>query len=334
MDVASDVTPPPGHGAVDAQKQVLIKGRSGFGNRILPAIAGLIYADLSGRRPVIDWRDGRYAAPGVNAYPLLFQAPETQRPEFWDAETDVWPPVWAGRLAMDGDTLAGGAALWERRNPFRYRRYAARPDRPDPGTRVTVMCNTLPKVAQLQAAWARAGRPEPFCWPAQARGWLTRYFTPQPAVLARVAALARALPRPCVGVHVRYTDRKVPLDRALAETGRLYRRIGARGVFLATDNTEVETVFRRRFPDLAVAPKADWPPGLPRHGKRTGPLRHRLAEDALVDLWLLGEMDALVHSSHSTFSDVALLRLEGAPGRDIDRRTPGVALKRLLRRIA
>lgn len=334
MDVASGKGQQLAHGLEDAQKLVIIKGRSGFGNRILPAVAGLIYADLSGRRPVIDWRDGRYADPGVNAYPLLFQAPEPQQPDLWDGETDVRPPAWAGRLAMDGDTLTGGTVLWHRRNPFRYRKYAIRPDRPDPGARVTVMCNTLPKLAQLQAAWARADRTAPFAWNAQACMWLDRYFTPQPAVLTRVAAIAAALPRPCVGAHVRYTDRKVSLGRALAETGRLYRSTGARGVFLATDNAEVEAVFRRRFPDLVVAPKADWPPGLPRHRKQSGTLRRRLAEDALVDMWLLGEMDALIYSSHSTFSDMALLRLGSAPRTDIDRYSPRVALKRLLRRIA
>jgi hypothetical protein len=38
------------------RKILLIKGKGGLGNRILSAVCGLIYADLSGRTPVIDWR--------------------------------------------------------------------------------------------------------------------------------------------------------------------------------------------------------------------------------------------------------------------------------------
>jgi hypothetical protein len=51
---------------------LLIKGKGGLGNRMLSAVCGLALADLTGRTPIIDWRDGSYAPIGTNAYPLLF----------------------------------------------------------------------------------------------------------------------------------------------------------------------------------------------------------------------------------------------------------------------
>ena len=82
-------------------RTLVIKGKGGLGNRILSAISGLVYADLSGRKPVIDWRDGSYAPLGENAYPLLFQSPigdEAIGGATMDDGADVCPAIWAGNL--------------------------------------------------------------------------------------------------------------------------------------------------------------------------------------------------------------------------------------------
>lgn len=54
---------------------LLIKGKGGFGNRILSAATGIVIAELTDRIAIIDWRDGEYMPRGTNAYPLLFEDP-------------------------------------------------------------------------------------------------------------------------------------------------------------------------------------------------------------------------------------------------------------------
>jgi len=42
-------------------KYVLIKGKEGLGNRILSALTGILYAEISGRKIYIDWSDDVYS---------------------------------------------------------------------------------------------------------------------------------------------------------------------------------------------------------------------------------------------------------------------------------
>ena len=106
-------------------RTLVIKGKGGLGNRILSAISGLVYADLSGRKPVIDWRDGSYAPLGENAYPLLFQSPiggEAIGGATMDDGADVCPPIWAGNLNRQPQDMIDTYMPRSHSNPWGYRR--------------------------------------------------------------------------------------------------------------------------------------------------------------------------------------------------------------------
>jgi hypothetical protein len=77
-------------------------------------------------------------------------------------------------------------------------------------------------------------------------------------------------------------------------------------VFVATDNRAVLETFEQRFPGLIHRPK--WYPervGDPIHGHRRCPDKLRMAEDALVDLLLLGRCSTLIYSGLSSFGRYA-----------------------------
>jgi hypothetical protein len=77
---------------------LLVKGIAGLGNRLLCLLTASLYARLSGRKLVVDWRDENYSSGAVNAFHHFFQsslcAPADQVP----ATDSVAPAIWRGRL--------------------------------------------------------------------------------------------------------------------------------------------------------------------------------------------------------------------------------------------
>ncbi|UUT34498.1 nodulation protein NodZ [Microbacterium elymi] len=159
---------------------------------------------------------------------------------------------------------------------------------------------------------------------------LGRCFTPNARVRKEVEALFAGRERPVIGVHIRYTDRKVSLDRVFREAARLAARVPDAQFFLATDNHGVQEQFRSRFENVFVIDKelGDDDNSLHEHLVLDDPRRE--AENALIDMWALAQCDWLIHSRHSTFSVAAALigGIAASRQRDIDRWNVRVVVKR------
>lgn len=317
-------------------KVLLIKAKGGLGNRMLSAVCGLIFADLTGRVPVIDWRDGSYAPEGTNAYDLLFDSPLNLPAEAFDGfDGPVSPPLWQGHTGLTAGQMI------ERFDPNRhasarvYRRFCTDLDRLDAPEDVAVFWCYLPKFARLARHMRRdarfAGRP----LDAVVAEYLARYFTPDARVRQAVEAAQARLGRGYLGVHVRHTDRKVPVHRIEAALDR--RRAAAPGapIFLATDSAMIQQRFRARYGEVQVTDKYLPPDGSLLHWPSTRLEKLREAENALIDMHLLAGAAHLVCSRHSTFSETAIL-IGGLRGKltDVDRFSPLVLAKRLLQRYA
>ncbi|MEO1592230.1 MAG: nodulation protein NodZ, partial [Cyanobacteria bacterium J06632_22] len=52
---------------------LLLKGYAGLGNRIAALVTAILYAKLSKRTLVVDWRDDFYSSDGRNVFDALFQ---------------------------------------------------------------------------------------------------------------------------------------------------------------------------------------------------------------------------------------------------------------------
>ncbi len=306
---------------------LLIKAKGGFGNRILAAVTGIIVAELDGRTPIIDWRDGEYLPKGDDAYPILFHRPHRLHPESFDRCTAVEPQLWSGRLAEHPVDIISQDFPNDHSNPFIYRRLSVSLSRPSDAP-VAVFWSYLPKLERIRrrAVHHFSG----MRMSDLARRVLSDHFTPNARVLSEVERLFAERSHPIIGVHVRFTDRKVSLDRILATTAQLRGRMPEAKIFLATDNAMVQEKFRSAFDRVFVIDKCFGVDDNSLHEQTDHDNQRREAENALIDMWALSRCDWLVHSRHSTFSVAAAL-IGGLPRsrqRDIDRWDVKVVLKR------
>lgn len=291
-----------------SETALVIKAKGGLGNRMLSAITGLVLADLDGRKPYIDWRDGMYLAPGENLYPELFDAAWMDDLAALDHETDVAPSMWSGRLTEHPVDVIRREFPNQHQNPMLYRKLSIPFSGKGAAARVGVFWSYLPKLRRLAGRMGRDPRFAGRSQDAVMQDYLDRYFRPVPQVTARVDAVFDTLKKPVIGVHIRFTDRKVPLDRIIRELTRLSQSMPEATIFLATDSDLAQTAILSRFDNVVTLEKV-----LPKDGAAlhfstdsfNDPVQE--ARNALADMMALARCDWLLHSRHSTFSVTAAL---------------------------
>jgi hypothetical protein len=102
------------------EKFLCAKGKAGLGNRMLAAITGWMYAELSGRTFVPDWSDFTYSNDGENVFHELFACKGSLAALPDAAEPSVAPPIWIGHLDKSANDMVAefdkddhsGATLW------------------------------------------------------------------------------------------------------------------------------------------------------------------------------------------------------------------------------
>ena len=317
----------------DEIRWLLIKAKGGLGNRMLSAVTGLVYADLTGRTPVIDWSDGVYAPQGRNAYPLLFDAPDMPPVAALPQDAGIVPEFWKSRLDMVPDRIIETFEAGDHSNPRIYRKYSVALETLDHAEQVAVFWSYLPKMARLR----RHLRADPrFRGRSTAEifaDYIARHFKPNTRVRDEVGAFVSGLPRPVIGVHVRYTDRKFPLDKVVSEIERQKRAMPGAAIFLATDSGIVEDRMRQEFSEVHTTPKY-----LPTDDERLHSTQQTVfdkvheAENAMIDMWTLAQCDMLIYSKNSTFSLCSALigDLRKDQQVDIDRHNLPIVVKRLV----
>lgn len=320
-----------------SSRVLLIKGKGGLGNRILSAVCGLVYADLTGRDPVIDWRDGSYAPIGENAYPLLFKSPIARECAAFDGvRVPVSPAIWTGHLGRTPQQMIDRFLPDSHSKPTGYRRLCTDLTRLDAPEDIAVFWSYLPKFGRL----ARHLRRDPrFSGKTEAdvmSEYLQRYFTPNDRILSAVDGLSAKLGTPSIGVHIRYTDRKIPLHRVRASLHKRLRQMPGAPIFLATDNAQVQAQMQAEFANVHHIPKYLAPDGGRLHWPTSEIEKLHEAENALIDMWQLARCDHLIYSRHSTFSVTSsyLGRMGAAQLDDVDRFSPIVVAKRWIQNYA
>src|SRR6056297_557696 len=197
-------------GFSDTSRLLLIKAKGGLGNRILSAVTGLVYADLTGRLPIIDWRDGAYAERGVNAYPLLFQSPLAFQPERVEMLEDIVPEIWRGQLHEHPTNMIARYNPKSHSNPLIYRKYCVDISRLNTRNQLAVYWSYLPKLRRLRHLMAKNSQFSGLKDEDVFKNYLDKYFTPNKRLLSSVDRLLEPQQRPVIGVHIRHTDLTVP----------------------------------------------------------------------------------------------------------------------------
>jgi len=309
---------------------LIIKAKGGLGNRILSAATAIAYAEATNRDWCVDWRDGLYAPNGVNAISRLFQIHQPINLAEIDRCANVQPQVWAGRIAWPVRAIIAQDYPSQHSNPIVYRKLSAR-------------LTSKPSGAEIEIFWSyisKFGRIKPFlCKEQQKMGRdrvleqvLQNHFAPKKPIIERVEKLIGGIKNEILGVHIRYTDLKVPLEKLIGRVSDEVDKFNYKSIFLATDSAHAEHLFREKFPNVITQDRRYCADNKQLHSVRDYTEKTKDADDALVDMITLSRCKGLVYCSRSTFAETS--RLYGGIGRqrlvDVDRYNCAVQFKKRL----
>lgn len=293
---------------------IVCKGTSGMGNRILAATTALLYGEITNRKVVIDWRDGSYAKEGEeNAFPAYFDCPNVYATDALPQTDAVHPELWKGNLDRTFGSLKADLGLTG------YDDMSIDVSRTDYPEELLIFCSYTHQVKSLRGLFLNQWKPLSKMSTAEV---IRSVLKSKLHLVDHIQQLVQSYQSQhfsdeMIGVHVRYTDIRVPLETILDSVQTLVNQGQNPKIFLATDAETVITQFNQRFDQVITTSK--W---FPEEGQRLHqnwgncPDRYQNGVEALTDMYLLARCDRLVFSSKSSFGYVASL-LSEAKERDL-----------------
>ena len=317
------------------RRMVLVKGCAGLGNRILALLTASLFAVLTKRRLLIDWRDATYTGRGDSAPDLfsnLFVSPLADPlPDVIVADS-VAPALWQGRVDEGLDAVGRDydPVFYKKFGSFRKLAVSLRKLDYDEEMLVfwsfrEVMTPLRPHLIQMDSRYRKMSNAEIL---KEAAG---KYLHPNERVRSIVSQFkSDHFNKRMLGLHIRATDLMAPVEKLLKLAREIAKKENCDGVFCATDNAEVEDRARRLLPNLVTLPKQMATQGIPLHYDPECKDRVERATQALVDMLLLAECPNLLFASRSSFAYVATMF---SPIKqaivDVDRYNPKIVLKRI-----
>ncbi|MBI4958323.1 MAG: exostosin family protein [Desulfovibrio sp.] len=287
------------------QRFLVVKPTGGMGNRLLGLMCAVPYSLMTGRQLYVDWSDFMYSDRGENVFPKLFKIRGVPFSYRLPQEPDVYPDYW--RESLSKSELVEQLGI----------------DHMDPKVMEATRIDLSKRYPQAVAAfWSfnleplhraldhiREHLPQFASHTVDAicAEVMKKHILPRPAVTDRVDEFAsRHFHGPMVGVHIRHTDLRMPLEQTLRAVHELKESLGAR-IFLATDNQAIEHALAKQFgDDLVTMPKGYPDNGKHLHSHRVAGLTNfEKALDAAVEMYLLARCHAIVRYQPSSFALVS-----------------------------
>ena len=292
---------------MNENKFLLVKGIAGLGNRMLSALTGILYAKLSGRKLIIDWRDSIYSNDGSNAFNSYFQCSLVNPDENIPQTDSVSPLIWSGHLresALDMRLHYGN--LYDRED---WKQFSIDLTRLDYEDDVVIMWTFIDRVDFMRCHFRGEFKEfEQISNKEILRKLLREDLNLHPQIQQRVDNFAsKFLSRKTLGVHVRYTDHRVRLRSIINMINKLLKLESGLQIFLATDNIQIKKLFDENYQNVITTEHWYPAPGLTIHQNPSCPDPLENGKEALVDLYLLAKCDYLVIDTSSMFAYVAVL---------------------------
>ena len=286
---------------------------AGLGDRVRAVLSAVLYAEYSGRQVHVMWDDGLYGPESENVFPRLLALKGTGSVAFDPAGIQTTRPAfWGGQLEQPMKVLyqRHGPPEWNRREVIE--RFSFDQSRLDYREDAVVMWEFDQFGACVPAEEVPSGGA---CWGNRrfVSALARRHLAPAALVAERVEHFrARHFRSSMIGVHIRLSNepqarnKQVPEARCHAQIARVRRHKPEAGIFLATDNRDVQQRFCHRYGDaVVVADKWLGTPGEPLHRSADKGDALENAVEALTDLFLLAACDYLVFPAQSSFSMTA-----------------------------
>jgi hypothetical protein len=316
-------------------KLLVVKGKAGFGNRILSVLTAIIYARLTHRTLLVDWCDFTYSQDGSNSFHRLFESPQIDSvAEIPDTES-VYPEIWKGRLRKSANDLMDEFDPDQHSNPRIYQKYSPDFRRLDYPEQVLVMwCFTHHLAALRKHFQGRLDELVGMTDDEILRKLLHESLRPRAIVAERVDDFrSKNFGSKVIGVHIRFMDRKTSIATAHRALRRLRSSYPDTQIFLATDSADAQTEFRKEYGTIIRTEK--WFPvsGASMHQNLECEDRFHNGVQALIDMYLLASCNYLIYPGSSTFSNIARLISEISADNvvDTERYNLKVRLKRVVR---
>jgi len=318
-------------------KYLVVKAKGGMGNRMLCAITGMVYGELTGRKTVVDWRDWTYSNDGSNVFARFFRCSNVFSESILPPQGTVRPSIWANKLDWSVADMIEQYDPDKHSSLLIHRKYSVDVRGIDYDEDVLVFWYYTQRMRALRGH-LRHGKSQ-FAGLSDnqvIRKVLQEHMPLHDDIQQRIADFkARCWRQPVIGVHIRYTDLKTNLAQYERHLRRILEHVPDACIFLATDNKQVNENYRKEFKNVVWTPK--WFPDEMASMHQNPDCSDKTANgiEALVDMYLLAECDYLIYAGASTFSAIARLLSNLPPNRviDIQHFSPTIRLKRIIREL-
>jgi hypothetical protein len=325
------------YGSENNGKYLLVKAKGGMGNRMLCAITGILYGQLTDRLTVIDWRDAAYSNDGSNVFAKFFSSPSVYPETILPNDGTVRPSIWTNQLHKSMSSMISEYDPSKHSSIFIHRKYSVDVRKLEYDEDILVFWYYTQRIGALRGhlrdpvyGFARLTTSQVI------RKVLCERITLDESIRQRIVDFKqRCWHQTVIGLHVRYTDMRTNLAHYERALRRFLQCEPNAYIFLATDNEQISREYHERYKNVFSTPK--WfPDGLsPMHQNSACPDRVLNGIEALVDMYLLADCDYLIYPSSSTFSWISRL-LSNIPSEkivDTERFNLKVNLKRYIREL-
>lgn len=318
-------------------KYLLVKAKGGMGNRMLCAITGIIYGQLTGRFVVVDWRDGTYSNDGSNTFSRFFSCPSVYPETILPPDVTIRPSVWGNKLDKSMSSMISEYDPDKHRSIRIHRKYSVDVRKLGYDEDIIIFWYYTGRIRDIKRHLCN--RQDGFTG-LNTNGIIHKVLTEQMKLSDEVRQCIDEYktanwPEKVIGVHVRHTDRRTNLAKYEKHLHRFLKRYPDAHIFLATDNRQVSQEHHKRFKNVFSTPK--WFPEsmASMHQNVNCPDKVANGIEALVDMYLLAECDCLIYSGYSTFSLISRVLSDAQPENivDIDRFNVKVQSKKLIREL-
>jgi hypothetical protein len=315
---------------------LIVKGKGGMGNRMLCAATGILYGQLADRNVWVDWRDHTYSDDGRNVFPLYFDTDLVKEIPRFDNET-IFPKIWQGNLQQSAHWMIEKYYRSKHSSLFIENKISIDTSKLDYSETVVVLWSYTEKIRKMKKIIKKSTQNYFFESKEQI---LRQIFTQKMPISDHIkrnisSFKSKYWREKVIGVHIRYTDRKINIDKYQKPLKYFLEKYPSAYIFLCTDNKQILKYFEEEYDRLFWLEK--WYPedNKTMHQNDKCPNRYHNGIEALMDMYLLAECDVLIYAGHSTFSWISKI-LSNAPSDhkvDILARNPTVQLKKIIRNL-
>jgi hypothetical protein len=312
-----------------AEKYILVKGSCGLGNRILAAATAILYAQISGRKIIIDWTEGEYSAHDINVFPIFFDCPFVQNLAKLPESDSIFPEIWRGRL---NQSFGGLKEEFKIKGSQSLSFDVCKLDYPED---IIVFCAYYHRIPKMRNLFT--GK---FSYLAKMndreilKNIISNYMNFQEDLIQQFQEfINKNFGKYNLGVHIRYSDMKIPVNKIYDTVHRLKKKKNFQ-IFLATDSQEIMQDFKHKFNNVITAEKWFPPSGRRLHQNwEECPDRLQNGIEALRDLYLLSQCESLIFSSKSSFGYLASLLNSQGKIYDVEQPSLTQKIRRKLKQI-